>query len=127
MIIGGMDLHNDSFLVQDFPMLIFRLGFGSPLVRADLVDQNIVFVPTIQSHPLLVLVASHGGHVFAHKWVLAQMCIDLAELYAEASNLDLVLRTASTLNRAIWQKPPELPGSEPTSCHECLANTAPQG
>ncbi|KAL0956650.1 hypothetical protein HGRIS_002782 [Hohenbuehelia grisea] len=44
--------HNYSFLVQDFPTLIFRLAFGSPLVRADLVDQNITFVPTIQSRAI---------------------------------------------------------------------------
>jgi hypothetical protein len=57
---------------------------------------------------LLILVSSYQGHILSDKGMLTHMCVDFAELNAEATNLNLVICTSCALHNAIRQVSPEV-------------------
>ncbi|KAF9467400.1 pyrolysin [Collybia nuda] len=68
---------NYTFVGEDFPALIFRLVFGTPAFRVDLVDANIEFTGTLNSRavdtgPFFTFPHSHGG-TFARVKILGPL------------------------------------------------------
>lgn len=71
---------NYTFVGEDFPTLVYRLTFGSPLVRLDLVEDDIRYHPTLERRapggrpghghghhghtPLFTFPHRHGGDTF---------------------------------------------------------------
>ncbi|KAF9547696.1 subtilisin-like protease [Agrocybe pediades] len=62
---------NYTFVGDDVPTLVWRLAFGTPAFRADLVSSNINFKPTITSRsfgnfgPFFTFPSPHNGGTFA--------------------------------------------------------------
>ncbi|KDR78150.1 hypothetical protein GALMADRAFT_224528 [Galerina marginata CBS 339.88] len=62
---------NYTYINGDVPTILFRLAFGTPILRADLVSSNINFKPTINtrafggSTPFFTFPHSHNGGTFA--------------------------------------------------------------
>ncbi|KAF8893560.1 subtilisin-like protease [Infundibulicybe gibba] len=59
---------NFTFVGNDFPTLVFRLTFGTPILRVDLVDSNINLATTLntRAEPLLTFPQLHKGGTFAN-------------------------------------------------------------
>lgn len=83
------------------PLILILLTIPTQIARKPIQRRTIQRHKVAHQHLLLVFVPPHQRDVFAHKRVLAQVRIDLAELDAETADLYLVVCAACAFDDAV--------------------------
>ena len=81
---------NFTFVDNDFPSVVMRLNFGTPVLRFDLVDSNIHFTPTISARA-----EQEDSHVFVRSTFTFP--------FGPSSGTFAKVKTVGTLFEADWQ------------------------
>lgn len=98
---------NYTFVNEDVPTLLWRLAFGTPAFRVDLVNANINFKPTITARalggfgPFFTFPHSHNGGTFAQVKIVGP----LVEFDFVSRNNDDTSATGDAFNTLVLETP----------------------